>query len=94
MESDTPIEIRIPEDINFADLNLMRDPVTGDISFDWAPLERICEASGLDLAILDDESEDYVSELIIEWYAVHLARGGAPDPVQDALIAEAALDSS
>lgn len=92
MPSDTPIDITIPDDIDFADLNLACDPATGDISFDWAPLERICEASGLDLALLDDESEDHVSELIVEWYAVHLARGGDPDPVQEALIAEAAGD--
>jgi hypothetical protein len=89
MDSDTPIEIRIPDDIDFADLKLARDPLTGDISFDWSPLERICEASGTDLDSFEAESEDSISELIVEWYAVHLARGGARDPVQEALIAEA-----
>jgi hypothetical protein len=94
MEPDTPIELRIPDDLDFADLKLARDPATGDLSFDWSPLEKICEASGIDPALLDDPDEDYVSELIIEWYAAHLARGGAPDFVQEALIAEAAQEDS
>ena len=85
-----PINIRIPEDLKFSDLKLARDPHTGDISFDWTPIERICEASGIDIAVFDDDSEDDLSELIIEWYQAHLASGGAPDPVQDELIAEAA----
>ncbi|MSR14893.1 MAG: hypothetical protein EXR86_10095 [Gammaproteobacteria bacterium] len=91
MDSESPIEIRLPDDLDFADLKLARDPNTGDLSFDWAALERICEASGLDLSVLEKD-EDNVSELIIEWYAVHRARDGAPDPVQEALIAEAAED--
>ncbi len=89
-----PINIRIPEDLKFSDLQLARDPHTGDISFDWTPIERICEASGIDMAVFDDETEDSVSELIIEWYQAHLASGGAPDPVQEELIAEAEEEES
>jgi hypothetical protein len=89
-----PLNIRIPEDLKFSDLQLARDPLTGDISFDWTPIERICEASGIDIAIFDDEEEDALSELIIEWYQAHLASGGAPDPVQEELIAEADNEES
>lgn len=82
------IGIRIPEGVRFADLNLSRDHVTGYVRFDWAPLRLICEASGIDLAILTDQSEDNVSELLVQWYAAHRAFGGAPDPVLEQLLAE------
>ncbi len=80
-----PTPLIIPDDLDFSDLALLLDPDTGDLSFDWAPIERICEASGLEIAIFEDESTDNLSELIIEWYAVHLASGGEPDPVQESL---------
>ncbi len=88
-----PFNIRIPENLKFSDLQLARDPHTGDISFDWTPIEQICEASGIDIAVFDDEDEDALSELIIAWYQAHLASGGAPDPVQEELIAEADEES-
>lgn len=83
--------IKIPDDVQFADLKLARDS-DGRVSFDWSPIERICEASGVDPAIFRDAPEDNVSGLIVAWYAEHLRGGGARDPVQDDLIAEAALE--
>jgi len=80
--------VKIPDNLDFADLKLSRDSVTGDIEFDWTPIERICEESGLDVAIFRDAAEDNVASLLTAWYAEHLARGGAPDPVQEDLLAE------
>jgi hypothetical protein len=82
------IKITVPHELDFADLNLSRAP-TGEVEFDWAPIERLCSSSGLDIALFRDSDEDNVASLLIAWYAVHLARGGAHDPVQDDLIAEA-----
>lgn len=82
------VRITIPEGVDFADLKLERDPETGVIRFDWAPLEAICEASDLDIALLKERDEDNVAGLIWAWYAQHRQHGGAPDPVQEALIAE------
>lgn len=36
------IHISFPDSINFADLKLSRDQQTGDVVFDWLPIELIC----------------------------------------------------
>lgn len=84
----TPVTICIPDDLEFSDLKLARDSTSGAISFDWAPIERICEASGIDVSVFRDQHEDNVSGLIVQWYTAHLASDGARDRVQDDLIAE------
>lgn len=81
------VKFSIPPDVDFADLKMARDP-DGHVSFDWAPIERICEASGLDVGLLRNSGEDNLAGLLTHWYAAHLQQGGARDPVQDDLIAE------
>ncbi len=80
-------QITIPDDVRFSDLHLARD-ADGMVYFDWRPIERICEVSGIDVALLRDGPEDNVSSLVVAWYAEHLRHGGERDPVQDDLIAE------
>lgn len=80
-------QIIIPDDVRFSDLRLARES-DGMVSFDWSPIERICAASGIDVALLRDGPEDNVSSLVVAWYAEHLRHGGERDPVQDDLIAE------
>lgn len=82
------LPITIPEGLEFSDLRLSRT-ATGEVSFDWAPIEAICEASGVDIALFRHQHEDNVAGLIHQWYAAHLARGGEPDPVQEEIIGEA-----
>lgn len=89
----TKITIAIPNDVDFADLKLARDS-DGAASFDWSPIERICEASGLDIAVLMDGPEDNVAGLLMQWYMAHRTAGGAPDPVQEDLINETMLEDS
>lgn len=79
--------ITIPDGIAFHALKLARDP-DGHVSFAWPPIEAICAASGLDMALFRDGPEDNVAGLIIAWYQQHLAHGGAPDPVAEDLLAE------
>jgi hypothetical protein len=81
--------IGIPAGLAFADLKLARDPQTGDVSFDQAVIEQICEANGLAPDHFMVRHEDALAELLTAWYRAHLAAGGAPDPVQEDLIAEA-----
>lgn len=81
------LTIQIPDDIDFADLKLARDS-DGAVSFAWEPIEAICSASGIDLAIFRDQHEDNVAGLITAWYAEHRKRGGAPDATADDLIIE------
>ncbi|AQZ95447.1 hypothetical protein BVH74_12110 [Halopseudomonas phragmitis] len=85
--------VAIPDDIEFSDLKLARDP-DGAVSFDWAVIERICHASGLPLEMMRDAPEDNVASLIIGWYQAHRADGGAADPVADDLIAEAMAEDA
>lgn len=86
-------KIAIPDDIDFSDLKLARDP-DGAVSFEWAVIERICEASGLPIEVLRDGPEDNVAGLITHWYMAHRANGGAADPVADDLIAEVLIEDA
>ena len=84
--------IVIPDDVQFSDLKLSRDTSTGDIEFDWAPIERICIASGIDISVLRDQDEGNLAELLTVWYRAHRDAGGEPDSAMDDLIAEAAAE--
>jgi len=86
--------LAIPDDLAFEALKLTRDPRTGEVEFDWAPIEAICAASGVDVEVFKHgpEAEDNVSALIVAWYWAHLACGGAPDAVQEQIIAEVAAE--
>lgn len=86
--------LAIPDDLAFEALKLTRDPRTGEVAFDWAPIEAICEASGVDVEVFKHGPEDNVSALIVAWYRAHLAGGGAPDAVQEQLLAEVAAEDA
>jgi len=80
-------KIAIPDDVPFSALRLCRD-ADGAVSFDWSPIERICEASGIPVEMFRDGPESNVADLITTWYQAHRQNGGAPDAVADDLIAE------
>lgn len=82
----------IPDGLEFAALKLSRDPTTGAVDFDTAPIVAICAASGLDARLFTDSPEDNAAGLLAAWYAQHLAAGGARDAVMDDLINEAAAE--
>lgn len=79
--------IVIPGGLSFADLQLTRD-ADGQVSYKGSAIMRICQASGLPAALLQDECYENVATLIAAWYQVHRHHGGAPDPVAEDLIAE------
>ena len=87
------LNITIPDDLDFSALELARDP-DGMVSFRWEAIERICAANGLDIAVFRDSPEDNLAALLAAWYREHLAHGGAPDPVQEDLTAEAKAEDS
>lgn len=84
----------IPDGVEFSALKISRDPATGDVDFDWAPILAICQASGIDPAMFRDADEGNVSGLISRWYAQHLAAGGSRDAAMDELIAEARAEDA
>jgi len=88
----TKIQIQIPEGLSFSALRLARNR-NGMVSFDWAPIERICSLSGVDVAIFRDAPEDNLAALLDAWYREHLSRGGEKDSVQEDLIAEAIAEN-
>lgn len=79
--------LTIPDGVAFSDLKLARHP-SGDVAFDWSPIERICEASRIDIAVFREQSEDHVGGLIVAWYRSARAAGEPADPVAEDLIAE------
>ncbi len=79
--------ISIPEGLAFSDLALSRNPQTGDIEFDWAPIAQICAHNGIDPVALARVPGD-VAGLVASWYAQHRRAGGASDPVYAELIGE------
>ena len=88
------MRLAIPEGLAFEALKLTRDPTTGEVEFDWAPIEAICAASGVDVEVFKRGPEDNVSALIVAWYRAHLAGGGAPDAVQEQILAEVAAEDA
>jgi hypothetical protein len=92
---EAPVQILtliVPDGLSFADLKLARDPATGDVDFDAGVVERIAVASGLPADYFLTQPEDVLGGVLTQWYRAHLAAGGAPDPVQEELIAEAQLE--
>ncbi|WP_460884063.1 hypothetical protein [Pseudaeromonas pectinilytica] len=86
-------QFAIPDDVSFSDLHLARDP-DGGISLDWAPIERICEASGLSIDLFRSGPEDNLAALVTRWYTVHRQNGGDADAVADDLFTEALIEGA
>jgi hypothetical protein len=82
------VQVEIPDNVQFADLRLARDPVTRAISFAWDPIAAVCEASGLGAPLFQSGPEDNVASLIVAWYTRHRELGGEMDMVAEQLIAE------
>lgn len=92
MESRTAkLEVVIPSDVAFSDLNLQHDPNSGGIVFEYQPIERICEASGIDVDHLSEECEHDLGDFLISWYLKHRSFGGDPDYVADSILEEMKL---
>ncbi len=89
----TRVAITIPEDLRFEALHLARQS-DGSVSFDWAAIERLCAASGLDARMFRAAPESNIAGLIVAWYAEHRAHGGAPDPTAEDLIFEARIEDA
>jgi len=85
---ETMAQATIPDGVTFAALQLRRDAVTGDVSFDWTPIRAICEASGIPIEVMTHGPEDNIASLITTWYSAHRGAGGEPDPVAEDLLAE------
>ena len=81
------LQISIPDDVRFADLKLRRHK-NGDLSFDWSPILKICQASGIDPGLMKTGPEENVSGLVVAWYVAHRDDGGAPDQAAEEIMRE------
>lgn len=91
--TDTLLHLSIPAGVAFADLGLTRT-ASGDVAFDWAPVEAVCTASGIDIALFRDHPEDNLGALLTAWYAEDRRRGAPPDPTMEDLIAESSAEAA
>lgn len=87
------IAISIPADVPFSALGLTRTP-GGEFEFDWEPIHKICEASGIPAETFTESDEDNVTGLLVQWYRHHLAAGGEPDAVMADMIAETEIEDA
>ncbi|HEX7111405.1 MAG TPA: hypothetical protein VF216_03100 [Mizugakiibacter sp.] len=87
------IRIAIPAGVAFHDLRLARD-ADGTLSYECAPIERICVASGIDPALLRDTSEDVVAGLLVAWYTAARAAGEPADAAMEDILAEIAAEDA
>ena len=87
------LKIRLPEEIDFASLQLSRDPLTRQISFEWEPIEALCESSGIDADIFLHGPQSNVAGLLVAWYAEHIRSGGQRDAVADQMLIEAITEA-
>jgi hypothetical protein len=85
-----PVQISIPDDVTFDDLDLAYDPSADAISMDGAVLARVLEANGLDPdTIMHDQQHQ--CRLLMSWYEAHLAAGGERDTIMDLFSADSEL---
>lgn len=88
MKQDFPFQLTIPSDIQFSDLSLRL--FNGAIRLNWEPLEKLCQASLMDLRFFQEGPEDLVAALITAWYVEHRQMGGTPDAVMELFLDEMA----
>jgi hypothetical protein len=81
-------KLRIPAGLDFSALKLRRHLESGDMEFEWAPIEAICTASGIDPVAFRQTAEANLASLISAWYRMHRELGGAADPVAEQITAE------
>ncbi len=82
--NDTLLALKLPEGAVFEDLKLRRcDQDAIDLDMDL--VERICKLNGWEFARVKANPGPVVSTILSIWYKQHLAEGGSPDGLMEAL---------
>lgn len=87
------INLIIPDGVEFSDLKLSLTP-DGSLECDVETINRICDASGIDPSIFFESNEANLMQLILDWYKMHRANGGAPDAVIEDVRAEVDVEDA
>lgn len=84
MPTDSLLTLKLPEGYTFADLKIRRcDSDAIDLDMDLVKL--ICTINGLDFEKVCQDPGPVVTTILTVWYKSHLAEGGQPDPLMEAL---------
>lgn len=84
MPSDAPLILKLPEGHVFADLKL-RLVDNASIDMDMDIVQLICKINGLDFDKVLSDPGPVVTSILTVWYKDHLAKGGEPDALMEAL---------
>ena len=84
MSTDTLLTLKLPEGYIFADLKLRRCEDDA-IDLDMDLVQLICKIKGLDFEKVLQNPGPVVTSILTVWYKRHLADGGTPDALMEAL---------
>lgn len=83
-KDDTALALKLPEGARFEDLKLRRCAQDA-IDLDMDLVARICQLNGWDFAKVQENPGPVVSSILSVWYKRHIAEGGDPDMLMEAL---------
>ncbi len=84
MPTDSLLTLKLPEGYTFSDLKIRRCE-TDAIDLDMNLVKVICNLNGLDFEKVCQNPGPVVTSILTIWYKIHLAEGGQPDPLMEAL---------
>lgn len=84
MPTDTVLTLKLPEGYTFADLKLRRCE-SDAIDLDMDLVKLICKINALDFDKVVQNPGPVVTSILTIWYKSHLAEGGQPDALMEAL---------
>jgi hypothetical protein len=84
MQADALLTLKLPEGYGFEDLKIRRcDDDAIDLDMDL--VKRVCSINGLDFEKVVQNPGPVVTTILTVWYKKHLADGGKPDGLMEAL---------
>ena len=87
------LTLNIPPEISFNDLELKQES-DGTLSFSLEPINQLCKANGIDIAIIINENEDNVAGLLVAWYEIHRVNHGLLNDTAERMIQEVLLEDA
>ena len=84
MPNDSLLTLKLPEGYSFSDLKLRRC-ADDAIDLDMDLVKLICQINALDFEKVCQNPGPVVTSILTVWYKSHLADGGQPDALMEAL---------
>ena len=87
MTTDSLLTLKLPEGYAFADLKLRRC-AADEIDLDMDLFRVVCTLNGMDIEKVLQNPVPVVTAVLKVWYKRHLADGGAPGALKEALCSQ------